>query len=117
MSTPSTESSLGNGAIRLGAGGYLVVAGLVEIVAATYNATAPVVVAAVSTACHVTSTYVVPAVLSAGSTAMTFVKGKPAAPTAEPFDLTTQEDGDFTVINNGTELTDPTTDLSASDHS
>jgi hypothetical protein len=113
MSTPATESSLGNGAIRLSAGVYLVASGLYEIVAATYNATAPVVVAAVSTAGQVTSTYVVPAVYSAGATAMTFVKGKPAAPTAEAFDLTEHEEDDFTVINNGTELTDPTT-LSAS---
>ena len=113
MSTPSTESSIGNGAIRLGAGVYLFGYGLCEIIAATYNATAPVVVAAVSTTGHVTSTYVVPAVYSAGATVMSFVKGKPAALTAEAFDLTEQEDGDFTVINNGTELTDPAS-LSAS---
>lgn len=105
MSTPSTEPSFSNGAKHLVEGASSLANGMAEIVKATYNFAAPALVSAANTACHVTVTYVVPAVLSAGETALTFVKGKPSAPTAEPFDLTEQEDDGFTVINNGTELT------------
>lgn len=113
MSTPSTVPSFSNGATRFAVGAYILADGLCEIVTATYNFAAPAVVSAAEIAGHVTVTYVVPAVVSAGSNVMTLVKGKPSAPTAEPFDLTEQDDDGFTVINNGTELT-PTRSASVS---